>query len=452
MSDVKRRLLGLMCSLAPACGPDDPLIDSASSSGSGTASTSGPTTSAGPGTTTDTDATTTATATTSTTTPTTTSTATTTTTTTDATSTTDTTDATTDPSTSEGSTTSVEPVFTPLALEVEDFDGDGEHDLLILGVDSLEGVRARLSRGKGDGTFGAQVDPMLAGASAFPAVGQLDGAGGTDVLMADVGDTIQIFRWTGDAFAPWKSFTSDFTPRTHLVVDATGDGKDDIAWLWWSDNNKNFGASIRPSGGGFFFAPVHTLIGAIADVGFAPGSLLIGPLNGDGAADALIFEADAPKGFLRVFGTPGGTFGGPGLLAETVRPWVARLGDFNEDGALDVLAVERTPARLVVVAGDGLGGLSVAGAVDVAAPFVPLTIDVADLDGDGHLDVVAVDDMTPEARIWPGKGDGTFGAPLSRPLPSGAVRVRAAPLDGDAVPDLALATFAAGDLTILISP
>lgn len=447
MFKVKRRLLGLMCSLALGCGPDEPAIDTASSSGSssGTTSTSEPTTS-GPGTTSATDATTTTTTTTTT------ATTTTTTTTTDATTTNDTTDTTDATSTSEGSTTSVEPVFTPLALEVEDFDGDGEHDLLILGVDTLEGVRARLSRGKGDGTFGAQVDPMLTGASAFPAVGQLDGAGGTDVLMADVGNTIQIFRWTGDAFAPWKSFTSDFTPRTHRVVDATGDGKDDIAWLWWSDGDTNFGASIRPSGGGFFFAPVHTLIGSIADVGFAPGSLLIGPLNGDGAADALIFEADAPKGFLRVFGTPGGTFGGPGLLAETVRPWVARLGDFNEDGALDVLAVERTPARLVVVAGDGLGGLSVGAAVDIAAPFVPLTIDLADLDGDGHLDVVAVDDMTPEARIWPGKGDGTFGAPQSRPLPSGAVRVRAAPLDGDAVPDLALATFAAGDLTILISP
>ena len=38
------------------------------------------------------------------------------------------------------------------------------------------------------------------------------------------------------------------------------------------------------------------------------------------------------------------------------------------------------------------------------------------------------------------------------PLPSPAVRVIAAPLDGDPKTDLVLATFASGDVTILISP
>jgi hypothetical protein len=38
------------------------------------------------------------------------------------------------------------------------------------------------------------------------------------------------------------------------------------------------------------------------------------------------------------------------------------------------------------------------------------------------------------------------------PLPAPAVRVIAAPLDGDAKPDLVLGTFAAGDVTVVLSP
>ena len=64
----------------------------------------------------------------------------------------------------------------------------------------------------------------------------------------------------------------------------------------------------------------------------------------------------------------------------------------------------------------------------------------------------AIDDQTPELLVWSGAGDGTFSAPSSRPLPSPAVRVHAARLDANDTVDLVAATFAAGDVTVLLTP
>ncbi len=454
------KLSSTLCALTLACGPGGLAETTESESGTST-TTGGPETSSGPTTTTPpttvtgdpgtdpTVSTITDPLPTTTTAPTTSPTSTTT---SDDTTTTTTGDVTSNDDGDDPSSTGIEQVLTPLALELEDFDGDGESDLLVLGVDNFEGVAGRLSLGNGDGTFQPPIDPGLSGASAFPVVGELDDTPGVDVMMAQPGGKAEVFRFADGGFESWQQFTTPNLPMTHVVVDADEDDDKDIVWLWWTNNTLEFGLSIRPNGGGFFFEPVDSKIGVIAQVGIAPGSLLVGDLDGNSSADALVFEANKQKGFLRLFGSPGGLFGGPKFVAPTVRPWVAALGDFDEDGATDILAIERDPGRLVLVRGTGFGGFDVLTTVDVAAPFQPFTLAVADLDADTHLDVAVVDDQSPELRVWHGNGDGSFAPAESTPLPSGAVRVRAALLDGDAALDLVAATFAAGDVTVLLSP
>ena len=370
----------------------------------------------------------------------------------DPTATSDNTSTTADPSDSDSSsTTGPVQTFSPLALEVQDFDGDGKHDLLVMGIDQDTQAVGRISLGAGDGTFMPEVDSGLIGASAFPVVGELDGTPGIDVMVAQDGGGAEVFRWGGQLFTSWKLFDNANLPRTHVVADADKDGDDDIVWLWWTKNSLEFGLSIRPNGGGFFFAPVDTKVGAIADIGLAPGSLLVGRLNADAAADALVFEADKPKGFLRMFGSDPGLFGQPKFLLPQLQPWVASLGDFDEDGDLDILVLERSLSRLVVALGDGAGGFTIGPIVPVAGPFKPFTMTIADFNGDKHLDVAVIDDQTPELQIWSGKGNATLTGPVVTPLPSSAVRVIAAPLNGDTRADLVVATFAAGQVTVILS-
>jgi hypothetical protein len=179
---------------------------------------------------------------------------------------------------------------------------------------------------------------------------------------------------------------------------------------------------------------------------------MVGDIDGDGDGDALVWEADKAKGFLRMFGSQQGLFGAAKFVAQGMRPWVATTGDFDEDGKLDIVAIERTPARLVVALGDGKGAFTPGPGVAIAGPFKPFVMSVADIDGDLHLDVAIVDDQTPELRIFPGDGNGGFLAPKPIALDSPAVRVHARPLDAQVPLDLAVATFAAGDVSIVLNP
>ncbi|PCC75269.1 FG-GAP repeat-containing protein [Nannocystis exedens] len=340
------------------------------------------------------------------------------------------------------------PAIEPYSLEVADFDGDGHDDLLVMGLDDAELIAGWVARGHGDGSFTADLAPTLKGASAYPAIGQLDGDAGVDVMVAQFADAARIFRWQVAEFAAYKTLKSPPTPRNHVVADIDRDGRNDVVALCHGAHK--FGLTVHRGSDAAAWTTTTTVLGAVAD--FAPANLLVGQLDGDGVPDALLFEADAPRGFLRVLGRPGGEFVEPEVQVGHVRPWSAALGDLDEDGALDILAAEHFPTRLSLATGDGAGGFTHAGAIAIDPPFTPHALDIDDLDGDGHLDVVAVDALSPILLYWTGHGDGAFEPAQALQLPSGAVRVHAARLDPGPALDLAVATFDAGAVTVLLNP
>jgi hypothetical protein len=70
---------------------------------------------------------------------------------------------------------------------------------------------------------------------------------------------------------------------------------------------------------------------------------------------------------------------------------------------------------------------------------------VADLNGDGKLDVVATNYENPGLTVWLGNGDGTFQAATIIPLPGSSTNsVAIGDLNGDGIPDLAVAQGAVG--------
>lgn len=340
------------------------------------------------------------------------------------------------------------PAVEPYSLEVADFDGDGHPDLLVMGLDDKDRISGWVARGHGDGRFSGDLVPELQGASAYPAIGQLDGVAGVDVMVGQPANAARIYRWSVAEFAFYKTLKSPPTPRNHVVADVDGDGRNDVVAL--SHGELQFGLTVHRGSDADAWTATTTLLGAKDN--FAPGGLLLGHLDGDAVPDALLFEADAPRGFLRVLGRDTGEFVEPEFQAANLRPWTAALGDLDEDGRLDILLAERFPVRLSLATGDGAGGFTHAGSVDIEAPFLPYALDLDDLDSDGHLDVVAVDEFAPVLLFWPGHGDGSFDPARSLTLPSGAVRVHIAHLDPGPDLDLAVATFGAGQVTILLNP
>jgi VCBS repeat protein/Big-like domain-containing protein len=152
-----------------------------------------------------------------------------------------------------------------------------------------------------------------------------------------------------------------------------------------------------------------------------------GDFNGDGITDLVGTAADIHGdlgGVAVALGKGDGTFNTPFVTGSGLTDRVLAVGDFNKDGKLDVVTHD-SGTGLEVLAGTGDGNFNTGYPVFTSVSDLTNAL-VADVNGDGNLDIVAVTDGT--AYIFPGHGDFTFGTPAT--LTTGLL-----PLDG-AIADL----------------
>jgi len=109
-------------------------------------------------------------------------------------------------------------------------------------------------------------------------------------------------------------------------------------------------------------------------------------------------------------------------------------GDFDEDGAFDVTTVD-DKAQLWI--GTGKGTFNPGEALAIKDHWASTT--VADVDGDGHLDLLMAHNefqVAGSLRLLLGSGKGTFASPKTVLNYPGALRSAVADLDGNGIPDI----------------
>jgi FG-GAP-like repeat/Abnormal spindle-like microcephaly-assoc'd, ASPM-SPD-2-Hydin/FG-GAP repeat len=237
--------------------------------------------------------------------------------------------------------------------------------------------------------------------------------------------------------------SSNFAQSTFAVADFNGDGKLDIACLngvllgngdGTFQSPIAFPAGVVTPGSTFFVADVNNdgkldvVFGGSILLGNGDGSfqapipvsgsvvgLCVGDFNGDGKPDLVVghfFNGDT----LSILpGNGDGTFGSP--IFSTVLPTESAIalaaGDFNGDGKLDLIVSEpggQNTGPLAVYLGNGDGTLQ-APLVSPEANAGGLAIAIADLNGDGNLDVLTWSFLPPnpgDVAIVLGNGDGTL--------------------------------------------
>jgi len=80
----------------------------------------------------------------------------------------------------------------------------------------------------------------------------------------------------------------------------------------------------------------------------------------------------------------------------------------------------------------------------------PDAIALADLNADGHLDIISADSVDDTVSVLLGAGDGTFAAPVSYAAGNDPMAIIATDLDGDGNPDLAIANRTGDSVSILM--
>ncbi len=242
------------------------------------------------------------------------------------------------------------------------------------------------------------------------AVGNFDGGPNVDLAVACWGQSeIAVLPGIGGgAFGPYELHLSGGSPHALIVADLDGDGFDDLAVA-------NLGGSsvgILYGNGDFTFEPV-----ALHAVGSSPHSIRVADLRGSGVLD-LVTANQGSDDVSILLGSGGRSYDVTPYPAGSV-PKDVTIGDLDGDGIPDLITAnthgnypDGTLATDVsVLAGRGDG--TFAPPVRFAVAGTPFSVAVADLDGDGRLDVVTANWHSSDVAVLFHQGTDLDGEPLT---------------------------------------
>lgn len=326
-------------------------------------------------------------------------------------------------------------------IETDDFDGDGNQDLVIVQSDS--GL-LRLFPGDGTGDFNDFIDFRIEGAPLHPVGGDFNRDGRPDLAVLDERNSVIQLLLNKTTFAP-SAFVSNGLPERKSL--STGD---DPSGLAIGDLNRDgivdlvFGTSkydaIFTSNVSVYFGDRYgafSIAGPSFDVRGHPVEFSADDFNRDGLPDLLVSNTRA-SGVSAVLANALGAF----ALPEYHRvggsgPRSVVTADFNRDGRLDVASANFYSNNVSILLGDGVGGFAPGIPFPVSAN--PRSIAVGDLNRDSIPDLVVVSLPSDTVAVLLGDGSGSFTGAQEYTVGANPIDVTVADFDQDGILDLVTA-------------
>jgi hypothetical protein len=351
-------------------------------------------------------------------------------------------------------------------LAAGDFNGDGRMDLVSIGND------VTIYFGDGLGGFPTSLSLPSIGTRHTPAVGDVNQDGISDLVFSQGGNSGLVEVVLGTAvgpFAPPRVYPAGNDSQGVALARLTGAAYPDIVV-----RTRDGVEVLLNSGTGTFLAPVH--YATPGDSIYDAGLVFIGDFDGDGKSDVLVTNFGAHYFFLgngagglvgpQEFDTATGVAlvadfdhdglsdlafgelfvrhngGGPSTMFPASlntgdSTATILLGDFNEDGRPDVVALGRE-GHIILSTASGF-----APPASLRTGFTDLAT-VADFNRDGHLDIVLTAGV--ETVTLLGDGFGGFTEILNQPSSPNPSAVASGDFNGDLKPDLLITDTATASL------
>jgi hypothetical protein len=328
-------------------------------------------------------------------------------------------------------------------VAIADLTGDGIPDIATA---NRLGNSVSVLPGLGNGKFGARTDFPAGMGSRALAVGDLDHDGHPDVVTADetAGTVSVLMGGPGGVLGPASAHPVGALPQAIAVADMDGDGHLDVVVA----DNGSADVEILKGNGAGGLGPAHSYATAPR-----PMALAVADLNGDGWPDVVTFSGtpssynggnivsvllnDRAGGLLPAVTYVGNVISGPRGLA---------IGDVTGDGIPDVVTADRLNGSLF--RGSGNGSLT-----QDAAPtpgFQSRDVKLADLDGDGRLDLLQPSDIGASVYVSMGGVGGAFGPQEGYGAGFGPSALAVADLNGDGVTDAVVADGDTDEVSVLL--
>ena len=320
----------------------------------------------------------------------------------------------------------------PREVITGDWNGDGQADVAVQNDNALT-IMVRSGN-----TFILRQTVTQFGAHPIAADWNRDGK--LDIAAGDIAgaNVVQVLLGVGDGtFQPAtaRSVGSAFTDST--TADFNRDGLLDLGLSFAFPGGLSI---LLGQGDGTFQPPL-----SIASVGDC-SSLTSGDWNRDGKGDLAL--TCAPNVVKLLAGVGDGTFGTAVALPAVQSPDTVTACELNADGVTD-LVVSGAAGALSRYLGSGDGTFLPSFTVSPNGPDAASSIAVGDWDNDGKVDLAVAQTTSAYLDIFLGNGDGTFRS--STLPPPGPGWIASLDWNRDGRPDLVVTNTTANALSVLVN-
>jgi hypothetical protein len=356
----------------------------------------------------------------------------------------------------------------PFSVAVADFNGDGNPDLAVANSNSnsVSILLNTTAPGATSPSFAPRQDFATAASPESVVVGDFNGDGKPDLAIVDQGsNAVSIVLNTtvpGSAavsFAPRQDFPTGNGPLSAAVGDFNGDGASDLAIVNQFSNSVSVLLNTT--------APGSAVPSFKANQDFATGSLpnsvAIGDFNGDARPDLAVADVGSNRvSVLLNTTTPGSTttsFSPRVDFGTNSAPDAVAVGDLNGDGMPDLAVANFFSSSVSVLLNTTVArstAPSFAARHDFATGSFPESVAIRDLNGDGIPDLAIANSGSNSASVLVnttgvGAAVPSFAAKQDFATGAAPASLALADFNGGGMPDLAIANFRSNTVSLLLN-